>query len=213
MNILNERRSKEVNDQLFSFEPGDATPTANFVIDPEYTLIARLPRDVSDSIARFANELQHRFPEHYYYSPEQYHLTLVPIPHDIEPARAIELLTPVLNKWHLPIAAHGLACNRFQASAVLYPGEETLIPQRMKLRSVLGIPEQAFTIHRPIWEELLWVNFMRFTVKPETELLAFLREHAKTEIGRFVLGKYELYEVSTKTLDPASSTLLHTFNA
>lgn len=101
--------------------------------------------------------------------------------------------------------------NRLQAGAVLYPEEETLVAQRLKLRAALGTPEQAYTVHNSIWEELLWANFMRFTTQPEEKLLESLRGHVNQELGSFVVSKYELYEVSTKTLDPASSKLLYTF--
>lgn len=213
MNRLNEQRADVVAEQLFSLRSEDTTPTTDFNVSPEYTLIAHLPEHINDSIHAIASELKERFPEHYYYTPSQYHLSVVPIPHSMDPAQIIESIAPVVSDWHLPIHARGIVANRLQAGAALYPEEETLRPHRLKLRVALGIPEQAYTVHNPVWEELLWSNFMRFTTTPEEELLAFLRAHVNQDLGRFVLSRYELYEVSTKTLDPASSKLLHTFDA
>lgn len=213
MNDLNEQRAQVVAEQLFGLRPEDITPTTNFNVNSEYTLIAHLPDGVNDSVYEIVSELKGRFSEHYYYSPSQYHLTVVPVPHNIDLVQIIEAITPIISGWHLPICAHGVVANRLQAGVVLYPEEETLTSQRLKLRTALNIPEQAYTVHNPIWEELLWSNFMRFTTKPEEELLAFLRTHVNHNLGSFVLSKYELYEVSTKTLDPASSKLLHTFSA
>jgi hypothetical protein len=213
MNSLNEQRANVVAELLFNLRPDDTTPTTDFNVSPEYTLIAHLPEHINDSIYAIASKLKEQFPEHYYYSPDQYHLTVVPIPYSMNPARIIESIAPVVRGWHLPIHARGVVANRLQAGVVLYPEEETLSSHRLKLRAALDIPEQAFTAHNPVWEELLWSNFMRFTAKPEEELLAFLRAHINQDLGSFVLSKYELYEVSTKTLDPTSSKILHTFGA
>lgn len=213
MNSLNERRASTVAEQLLHLRPDDVTPMVDFNVDPEYTLIAHLPEAINSRVDAIVNELKANFPEHYYYSPGQYHLTVVPIPHSMNLAEVIECITPVVKGWRLPICAHGIVANRLQAGAVLYPEEETLVPQRIKLRAALGIPEQAYTAHNPIWEELLWSNFMRFTARPGGRLLESLRSHINEDLGSFVLSRYELYEVSTKTLDPASSKLLHTFDA
>lgn len=212
MNSLNVQRASTIAKQFFSLRSDDVTPAIDFNISPEYTLIAHLPKHVNDSIHTIVNKLKERFPEHYYYSPAQSHLTVVPISRCMDPAQIIESVTPIVRGWRLPIHACGVVANRLQAGAVLYPEEETLILKRQKLRTVLGIPEQAYTAHSLVWEELLWSNFMRFTTKPEGDLLAFLRDHANQDFGRFVLSRYELYEVSTKTLDPASSRLLYTFD-
>jgi len=154
MNSLNEQRAQIVAGQLFSLRPENVTPTTDFNISPEYTLIAHLPEHINDSIRTIVSDLKSRFPEHYYYAPDQYHLTVVPIPHGLDPEHIIKSISPVLMNWHLPICARGVVANRLQAGVVLYPEEETLIAQRMKLRAALGIPEQAYTAHNPIWEEL-----------------------------------------------------------
>jgi hypothetical protein len=69
MNSLNEQRASAVAEQLASFRPEEATPTNDFNIDPEYTLVAHLPKDINTSISAIINELKARFPEHYYYPP------------------------------------------------------------------------------------------------------------------------------------------------
>jgi hypothetical protein len=213
MNSLNERRAKIIADQFFNLRPEDATPTAQFnTRSTTYTLIAHLPDEINNHIYAIVGELKPHFPEHYYYSPSQCHTTIVPVPHTLKPEQIIERVSPVLKNWRLSIHAHGVVANRLQAGIVFYPGEETLIPQRMRLRAVLGIPEQTFTAHNPILEELLWSNFMRFTVKPTDKLLETLRSHINDDLGGFVLSRYELYEISTVTLDPTSSKLLHTFD-
>jgi hypothetical protein len=213
MNSLNKQRAESIAEQFLALKADDVTPVTDFSVNPEYTLIAHLPDDVRNSIYEIASELKARFPEHYYYSPAQYHLTVVPIPHHMDIPKIVESLTPMIQGWHLPIDVNGVVANHLQAGAVLYPQEETLVPQRIKLRTALGIPEQNYTAHNPVWEQLLWSNFMRFTTKPKEELLASLRAHIDQNLGSFVLSRYELYEVSTKTLDPASSKLLHVFDA
>lgn len=213
MTSLNEERANAVAEQLASFRPEKATPTTDFNVDPEYTLIAHLPENVNISISAIINVLKARFPEHYYYMPSQLHLTVIPVPHSMNLDKAIEAISPIVTNWHLPISVRGVVANRLQAGAVLYPEEETLVSQRNKLREALGITGQAYTAHNSVWEGLLWVNFMRFTTKPEEELIKLLRAHAKEDLGRFTLSHYELYETSTKTLDPASSKLLYTFDA
>lgn len=213
MNNLNEQRARVVTEQFFKLRPEDTTPTTNFDVSPEYTLIARLPDAIKNSIYGIVSELKKRFPQHYYYSPDQYHLTMVPIARNMDPVQIIEAVTPIIRGWRLPICARGIVANRLQAGVVLYPEEETLAPQRVNLRTALDIPEQSYRVHNLIWEELLWSNFMRFTTKSEEELLAFLRTHVNQDLGSFVVSKYELYEVSTKTLDPESSKLLYTLSA
>lgn len=211
MNTLNEQRAHQVADQLFSFSPSDATPTNNFAVEPEYTLIAHLPDDIGSALYDLTSDLRKNFPEHYYYLPTQYHLTIVPIPHQTPVDHIVELIEPLVKGWNLPIHVRGLAVNRLQASTVLYPENESLIAKRQQLRSALGISTQAYTIHHVVWDELLWANFMRFKQQPTQKLIEFLQAHSKTEIEHFTLDRFELYEVSTKTLDPASSKLLHTF--
>lgn len=212
MDPINQQRFLEVQKQLAEFKPEDATPTTDFNIAPEYTLIARLPANINARIHTLSRELQERFPEHYYYSTGQYHLTIVPIPVTIEPKKAIAWATPLLADQRLALQVYGYGANRFQASAVLYPETETLAFLRKKLRAAFGIPDQAYTIHRSVWEELVWVNFMRFTVQPTSDLLKLLRDHARDDLGHCVIDRYELHSVSTKTLAPASSRLIHTFN-
>jgi hypothetical protein len=213
MNSLNEQRAQKITEQLFSLKSDEVTPTTDFTIDPQYTLIAHLPEHINSFINAVVSELKTRFPKQYYYSPSQYHLTVVPIPRSLSPVQVIESIAPIITDWRLPIHARGVAANRLQAGTVLYPQEETLVSQRIRLRAALGILEQAYTAHKLVWDELLWVNFMRFTTKPEEELLEFLRSRASQDFGSFELSRYELYELSTKTLDPASSKLLHTFDA
>lgn len=213
MNSSNKQRAVAVAEQLASFRAEEATPATDFTIDPAYTLIAHLPADINDSISAITDKLKTRFPEHYYYPPGQLHLTVIPVPHSMDLDKVIEAITPVVTDWRLPISVRGVVPNRLQAGAVLYPEEETLVSQRKKLREALGITGQAYTAHGAVWEELLWVNFMRFTAKPEEKLLKLLHAHAQDNLGRFTLNHYELYETSTKTLDPASSKLLYTFDA
>lgn len=212
MNAQDQRRFLEVEKQLLGFKPEDATPTTDFTIAPEYTLIARLPEHMNEQISALSRALQKRFPEHYYYTPPQYHLTLVPIPTTLTSEAAVALAQPVLAEERMNIHVYGYGVNRFQASAVLYPKGNAVVTLRRKLREAFGIPEQAYTLHRSVWEELLWVNFMRFRIQPSQALLTVLKDHARDEIGRFTLDRYELYRISTKTLDPASSRRLHTFD-
>jgi hypothetical protein len=160
-----------------------------------------------------SKKLQDRFPEHYYYTPEQYHLTVVPIPRDLEVKNIIELLEPLLREWRLLIEARGLAVNRFQSGVVLYPEEESLVDMRQKLREALDMPTQSYANHRPVWEELLWANILRFQEVPSEEMLQQIRSYATDLMGSFVLNKFELYDISTKTLELSSSRLLYTFKA
>jgi len=213
VNALNEQRAQVVVEQLFRLRPEDTTPTTQFSTGLAYTLIAHLPDKINNRIHAIVSELGAHFPGHYYYAPNQYHATIVPVPHDMKAERIIECIAPILKGWHLPIHARGVVANRLQAGVVLYPEEEMLVSQRVKLREALGIPEQAFTAHNLVWEELLWSNFMRFTFKPEGKLLESLRSRVDEDLGSFVLSQYELYEISTVTLDPASSKVLHTFKA
>lgn len=213
MNEINTQRSHEIAGQVANFTLQDVTPVTNFDIAPEYTLIAHLPLDINNKLATIGHEIQEKYPDQYYYTPEQYHLTIVPVPREIEPARAIKAIEPIVRDWRLPICVRGLAINRFQSGAVLYPENETLPAKRAELRSALGIPRQAYTDHLNVWEQLLWVNILRFTHQPPMEMLELLRSKATSDIGSFTLSHYELYDISTKTLDPSSSTLLHTFTA
>jgi len=211
MNDLNQRRFAAVQDQLMSFAAADATPVGSFTIEPTYTLISPIPDSITAKIKAFSDELQKRFPEQYYYLPEQYHLTVVPVPYTHRLEDVIRVLTPLLKDWKLPIEVRGFAMNRFQVSAVLYPDEESLLPMRQKLRQALAMPDQDFTEHRSIWEELMWVNFMRFTSPPSPELVRMVQAHANDALGHFTLERIDLYEVSTKTRDPQSSVYIHTF--
>ena len=213
MNVLNTARQRQVINQLMDFQTNDATPTTDFSIKPEYTLIAHLPEDICAKLQVISKKLQDRFPEHYYYTPEQYHLTVVPIHRDLEVKNIIELLEPLLREWRLPIEARGLAVNRFQSGVVLYPEEESLVDMRQKLREALDMPTQSYANHRPVWEELLWANILRFQEVPSEEMLQQIRSYATDLMGSFVLNKFELYDISTKTLELSSSRLLYTFKA
>ncbi len=213
MNTLNEQRAQIITEQLLNLQPEDVTPMTQFTTRPEYTLVAHLPEEITHRINAIVRGLKTHFPAQYYYSPSQYHVTIVPVPYTMELAQIIERIAPVVKNWRLPVHARGVVANRLQAGAVFYPEKETLVPHRMKLRAALDIPDQAFTTHNPIWEELLWSNFMRFTTKPEAELLDSLRSRIDQDLGGFVLSRYDLYEISTITLDPASSRHLYAFDA
>jgi len=61
------------------------------------------------------------------------------------------------------------------------------------------------------WDELSWINFVRFTSKPSSRMLDELRKHKSTPFGSFSAHTWELYKTTSRVLDPACSELVERF--
>jgi 2'-5' RNA ligase len=200
-----------VQAQLGAFKPEDAKVYATFDAEEVYTLNATPSEPVCRAIERISRKLQQAFPEHYYYPPDRYHVTVKSLPIRSNQKDTIRACQPLLDGQEFQIQCHGVGVNPYGASVVAYP-LRSIVPLRSSLKRAL---DEAinYSEHNAIWEELLWITFLRFGAPPSEEFLAALRELADHEFGTFTLDTYGLFISSSKVADPKKCRLIHTFLA
>lgn len=204
--MLNRSLVHEVQKQLANLVPEDIQPFASFTVEPIYTLVARPPQNVCDAIAATAHNLQQRFPDHYYYSPDQYHMTLLPVLElkDETIQRIAQMLTPV------QVTLHGIGANKHGVAVAGYPtSEPSLAEMRNVLRPVVG-NLLDYKEHNKAWDQLLWINFMRFKTQPNHDFLTHAQSLKNLQLPDFTISSWQLYKTTSKVLAPQQSTLVDT---
>lgn len=207
MAVINVKRAA-VKSQLDSFSVGDIEPYKTFSLPQEYTLIAKPPTAIKNKVSELASLIRTIVPEAYYYSPEQYHATLQTIGKEISPA-TLSTIESVLQDKPTHATVHGLGMNRHGVAVAVYP-DAHVIKLRKKLRSKLGITT-TYAEHHSVWDELLWINFMRFTAPLSGGALNKLLSYRDTEIGQYTIGQWDLYKISSRVLAPDKSKLIRIF--
>lgn len=190
-----------VNRQLTNYTSEQIHPYRDFYVGPIYTLIARPPDFIQRKIISVSEKLAEQLTEHYYYEPNQLHVTLQLIGTDISP-KVIEIIQNVLKGKILRVAAHGVGINAHGIAISVYDLSAYEVSDiRLKLRKKLALSIN-YKEHDPIWDELLWVNFMRFNEQPDKEGLSLIKALSNQEIGRFEIKEWQLYKTTSRVLDP-----------
>ena len=206
----NTKQQAIVMKQLQSFSTEDITPFASFEIPKIYTLVARPPEDVRVAISRVSDHLQLNYPEHYYYPSAQYHATLLAVSNTVD-QESIDIIQRVIKRQHVEVSLQGLGISAHGVSVPVYahkPG--ALGHMRNELRDKLHKVPDTRNKGTP-WDELSWINFVRFTSKPSPHMLDDLRKYESTQFGTFSIDTWELYKTTSRVLDPACSELVERF--
>ena len=112
-----------------------------------------------------------------------------------------------------PINPKGTAVNIHGLSIPVYVSDDTpIIGLRNNLRKAFGTVLD-YKEHAAVWDEILWINIMRFTSQPSKELLDFIKSQRDLIIGEYTIDRWEIYQTSSKVLAPEESSLIHTFQA
>ncbi|HET9411333.1 MAG TPA: hypothetical protein VFO38_00590 [Candidatus Saccharimonadales bacterium] len=206
--MLNQSLMHRVQRQLAGLAPEDIQPFVSFTIEPIYTLVARPPQNVCDAIAATAHNLKQRFPDHYYYSPDQYHMTLLPVLalKDDTIQRISQVLTP------LQVTLHGISANKHGVAVAGYPtSEPSLAEMRSILRPIVG-NLLDYKEHNEVWDQLLWINFMRFKTQPSHDFLTHIQSLKDLQLPTFTIASWQLYKTTSRVLAPQQSTLIDTIS-
>ncbi|HUB93931.1 MAG TPA: hypothetical protein VMB52_05505 [Verrucomicrobiae bacterium] len=199
-----------VNRQLDKLLPEDTEPYETFSVEPTYTLIAQLPENIRSQLHTLTIALSDTFSKHYYYAPVQYHTTLLSLGTSEDVATKLDCIRKAIRGVSIHVEVLGTAANKYGAGVTLYPPDDTVVKLRQKLREAFAITA-GYTEHNVVWEQLLWVNILRFSSKPTNRFLEKLREYKDTQLGSYEIRSWDLYKTSSKVLAPESSTWIETF--
>ncbi len=194
--------------QLKDLQPDQVKLFDNQLFTPQYTIVIRPEAAVVEKIADFSRQLQQKFPEHYYYSPDLYHLTLLGGMDidQVSESRLIEVMNQVLPDHPFQIWLEGDGANTQSVAIAGYADPPVVTELRQKLRHLLGAGDD-YTIHNPAWEKMVWVNFIRYQKKPSPDFFTYLGQFADEPFGQMKKLTIELHANQSKIL--ANSRLVH----
>lgn len=203
---FNEQK-QAVRNQLLTIEQKDITPYKSFDFPPHQSLLAKPSEQLTKHIQSITHSLRTKFPEQYYYQPEQYHATLIAIKSQSVPTE----IKHILHGHPLSVIPSGIGMNAYGMAVPLYPEDPQ---QLLKLRATLHKSFGAihnYSEHASVWESMLWVNFMRFKTKPSQDFLDFVRHMPETQLDRYTISSWTLTELWSRVLESTKTKHLATF--
>jgi hypothetical protein len=174
------------------------------------TSVLRLPIPHADALDRLMLSLLGPDTPHHRYPPSSMHVTLLGGTGSsvgIEAMRVdLAAAAHELGSPPLEVAITGLAIGPGSLFAVLEPGDERFIRLRRRLRERWGLADPARSIVG-VADELLHANLVRWTARPDAELVARLRRHRRIRTAPQPFMAIELVETN-KVLAEARTTKL-----
>lgn len=205
--IVREFREQSLG-QLKQLEQSDVVVFDSKPILENYTIVAHLDDKTSNAVVSLQEELKEIDAKQYYYPTEQLHLTLLGnINIATNPERIAEAVR-VAFKSPIVFVLFGLGSNKYCASMSAYPHNFSVSGCRSTLRNIIGETGDDYSIHLPAYEEVGWINFMRYEQQPKAELLKELYANRDTYFGEFVVRKVSLYLNRSKVLAPDQAELI-----
>lgn len=209
--ITHEFRNQSL-DQLENLKPSDVVVFDNQPIPENYTVVAHVDDKTSNAIVSIQDRLAEIDVQQYYYPAKQLHLTLLGnIKVTVDP----ELITRAVNaafKTPIKFILYGLGSNQYCGSMSAYPHRFSITECRKILREIIGVKGDDYSIHLPAYENVGWINFMRYLHQPKEELLKELKANKESYFGDFVVKEISIYRNKSKVLDPDQSELIHTIS-
>ena len=176
------------------------------------TSVLHLPVLHADALDRLILSLLGPDTPHHRYPPSSMHVTLLggtgsrvaieAMQADLA-AAAEELGSPPVE-----VAIAGLAIGPGSLFAILEPGDERFIRVRRRLRERWGLADPARSIVG-VADDLLHANLVRWTARPDAELVARLRRHRRIRMAPQPLMWIDLVETNKVLAEGRTTTLGH----
>lgn len=195
--------------QLSALTPREVIPFIDSPISENYTIVLRPPFSAIKAIAQLQSHLRIIEPNHYYYPADQLHLTLLG---KLAPtAISAERIVTALQKIRRPtykFVLYGTGSNQYGASVSAYP-EFDIVELRTELRQALGTSGDDYTFHLPAYEQVGWINFLRYGQIPAPAVFTYLRQQRAAYFGEVEFTVVQLYRNRSKVLSPSLSELIY----
>ena len=171
-----------------------------------------LPSQISAGIMQVSDEIRSAYPNHFYYSPERLHTTLLArIPKDT----SIDILVGIITKYKKLYPFHllfeGIGASNRIISVPAFDLYDQIHAFRAAIRTKVTSSDD-YTKYDPVWEQILWVNFVRFQSVPDQSLFKFVLRFKTRIYGYLSDPPVELYLNQSQTLDPKYSKLITTIS-
>jgi|GEM_PF-6417121 len=202
---------KFISEQTKQLQPKGIIPFVDAPFAPIYTLVARPSQEVREKIRTAGQSLKKIDPHQYFYSPEQYHFTLmgdIPLVHEKE--HLIKIFKETLRKNPLNIVYKGIQMNSKSAFVPIYFENDALHKFRTALREI----EPSFYNYSSFLQGLdsiAWLNIVRFTRPFSPKLKDKVIQQKDIIFGAEYNLKIELYETTSLVLLPQDSKLVFSF--
>lgn len=186
--------------QLAALSVDTITPSNDFSIKDAYTIVAHPDGETLATFQRIQETCRAIDPQQYYYAPEQLHLTILG---GIDPAKELATVSRAVASVcssPLVVLLYGLASNQHGASVSAHPYGCSLSDTREKLRKSLCDRGDDYTIHLPTYEQVGWINFLRYQLRPSRDLLDTIRSQSDDYLGVWTIRSLHIYRNSSRVL-------------
>ena len=173
------------------------------------TAVFRLDKSTIETIKELQTKLRTYSDDQYYYPTDQLHITLIGnLDININPKRITIALKKCLTGYKdLEFVLLGLGSNQYGSSISAYP-TFNLAKLRNNLRQEIGSQGDDYSIHLSAYEEVGWINYLRYLNRPDHKFLELLYKQKDTFFGYCKPRSLELYTNSSKVLASDSTSLV-----
>ena len=199
----------EVEKVLFRVTEENVIPTDQEIglkLRENFTIVCFFEDEDLLPVKTLTDKLKMFDPDQLITDVSQLHVTLLgQINTDSDVADLIATTQEFLNNNSLSFHLYGVGSSKKVASVTAYPVSFDVSSLRKKLRQIGG-----GTIFDAPYEDLTWINFMRFLNKPKPGLLPALKSEINTEFGIIKPKSVQLLRNSSRLLSNAQ--VIHTFS-
>lgn len=171
----------------------------DFQIPLHYTLVCFFKRKDLSKIVKFLGKINSLDSNQYFYAPSELHLTLfgnMDINSDKDVL--IDIIQNFLGQNKIIFHLLGVGSKEDPRSITAYPVNFYLKNLRRQLREVAGGKKLD-----DVYENLAWINFARFSQKPNQRLISTLEENFETDFGKVEPISIRLLKNSHRLLENA----------
>ena len=190
------------NKQLMELTPEKVKRFKNEIIEDNYTIVIR-PNDIFiNTIQEYINRLTEIEPNQYYYGVDYLHITILGgIHQDCDVKTIITSVNKTLQKQKLEFQMRGIGSNEYCSSIHALPVNFSLYEVRQELRSSIKQKGDSYSKYLKFYEYIGWMNYLRYTQKPSTNLLNIIKTNKNKDFGKLNASSIEVYKVNSKVPD------------
>jgi hypothetical protein len=177
-----------------------------------YSINIRIPEEISQTIKAVSDDICKEFPNQFYYPPSLYHFTvLARIPITFPEDQLITSITSARKRYPFKLVLQGIGAATRGVSIPGYDRNANIFQLRTALRNSVGQADD-YTKYHPVWENILWINFIRYRQKPPDEFFTYIQKFNDAIYGEITNPPFYLYTNQSQTLDPKLSKLISVFD-
>ncbi|MBU0707660.1 hypothetical protein KKG41_04780 [Patescibacteria group bacterium] len=176
-----------------------------------WTLIIRPNKEITDNLSSAISEMEQKWPEHIYYRPDYFHVTMSGIGGVSEikdyKDRIIEACQNASqNISRIEIEARGLTLGNSIMAMILDTGGN-LSKYVFKMRQLFKESNISINEYDDIHTRLWWIVLTRFSKAADRAIIDYIENNNETKYGLFSVKEIDLVEAD-KTLDTNKTRLI-----